>query len=166
MPRWALHHITLADTKMRLFFLLFLCISTACFADEDPAVLETAKRMNWTVDLVKQHYLTGCDSGKPSEMAVCGAYGLVQADMKLDQVYSQLLSELGTKSAKAKLISAQRSWIAYKDKACNFETDGYKNSRDFSAVASSCQARYANERSSRLEAYLGCDGKYGCPGVE
>jgi hypothetical protein len=54
---------------MRLFPLLILGISTACFADEDPAVLETAKRMNWTVDSVKQHYLTGCDSGKPSEMA-------------------------------------------------------------------------------------------------
>lgn len=157
---------SLAGTKMRLLFLMFLCTSSACLANEDPAVLETAKRMNWSVESVKRHYITGCDSGRPSEMAICGAYGSVKADLKLNQVYAQLLSEIGTKTAKAKLISAQRAWIAFKDRTCDFETDGYKKGRDFSPVAFSCQETYASERTKHLENYLGCDGKYGCPGVE
>lgn len=137
-----------------------------CYADDDQAILETARRMNWSVDTVKQHYLTGCESGRPSEMAVCGAYHFVQADLKLNEVYSRVLFELGTKTAQSKLVSSQRTWKTFVDNTCSFETDGYKKSRDLSAVAFSCRATYTNERIKHLEEFLDCDRKYGCPGVE
>nr|WP_314860868.1 lysozyme inhibitor LprI family protein [uncultured Undibacterium sp.] len=151
---------------IRLILLAFLFVSTTCLADEDPAVVETAKRMNWSIETVRALHITGCASGRPNEMAICGAYRFVQADMKLNQVYTSLLSELGTKVAKEKLIAAQRSWVAYRDKACYFEADGYKNSRDLSAVVFSCKAEYTTERMMKLERFIGCDGGYGCPGVE
>ena len=154
----------MASSSNFFAFLTLSFFSSACFASDDPAIVETAKRMNWSIEAVQEFHQTGCESGRSKEMTICGAYAYVQADMKLNAAYSQLLAEMETKVAKLKLVSAQRAWIAYRDSACTFEADGYLKSKDYSAVAFSCKGRYTTERIAHLEGFLACDGKYGCPG--
>jgi uncharacterized protein YecT (DUF1311 family) len=142
-----------------------LCLAHGLvFADEDPALVETAKRLRMPIEAVKQHYQSGCDSGKPSEQFICGSYGLTREDMELNRVYTTLAAELKDKEARSKLASAQHAWIMFRDKACLFEADGYSQSRDLSAVLVSCKATYTKARSEQLKVFLGCGELYGCPG--
>jgi uncharacterized protein YecT (DUF1311 family) len=146
--------------------LALLLIATASLAADDPAIAETARRMHWDLAVVKEFYLSGCDSGKPREQAICGAYALVQADMKLNDLYVRLGAQLASPRARHELVAAQRAWIAYRDKTCAFEADGYRNGQDFSGVVMSCKARHTEQRTAHLAQFLDCGDSYGCPGVD
>jgi uncharacterized protein YecT (DUF1311 family) len=118
------------------------------------------------IAVVKQLYLTGCDSGKPNEQFVCGSYGLTVEEMALDRVYGMLLSKLQDKESVTRLASAQEAWIVFRDAACTFETDGYSRSSDLNTVVASCKTTYTKARSERLKSLLGCGEQYGCPGYK
>jgi len=150
---------------MRIAVYVMLLISAAAIAAEDPAVVETAKRTGWDINSVKEFYLKGCDSGRPNEQNICATYGFVEVDMQLNRTYSQLMSELKTKSSKSKLRDTQRVWVTFRDKACEFEADGYKGGRDYPTVVAGCKSGYTEIRIKQLKQFIGCDFNYGCPGV-
>lgn len=148
-------------------FLLLLFASSSAFADDVPSVIETAKRMKWDIAQVREFYQGGCESGRPTEMTICATHSFVAADMELNHVYAQLLSELKVKDAKYKLKAAQQSWVKFRDASCAFEADGYsRRSRDFQAVLMSCMAIRTDERIKQLKLFTGCGEAYGCPGAE
>ena len=151
---------------MRAFLLLICLVHMFALASEDPALAETAKRLQMPIEVVKQHYQTGCDSGRPSEQFICGSYGLTVEEMALERVYGMLVSELGDKGSVAKLASAQEAWSVFRDAACDFEADGYSQSRDLNAVVAGCKATYTKARSEHLKTFLGCGEQYGCPGYK
>ena len=149
---------------MRPIISLLCLIHGLALASEDPALVETAKRLRMSIEVVKQHHQAGCDSGRPNEQFICGSYGLVKEDIELNRVYGVLMSELRDKESQSKLASAQRAWITFRDKGCIFEADGYSQSRDLSSVIASCEATYTKARSEQLRVFLGCGELYGCPG--
>jgi uncharacterized protein YecT (DUF1311 family) len=151
---------------LRAFLSLLCLVHGFALASEDPALAETARRLRMPVDVVKQHYQTGCDSGRPNEQFICGSYGLAVEDMALDRVYGMLLSELEDNESVAKLVSAQKAWSVFRDAACLFEADGYSQSRDLNTVVAGCKAAYAKARSEHLKTFLGCGEQYGCPGYK
>lgn len=150
---------------MRKFVPLLCLVHGLALAAEDPALVETARRLQMPMDVVKQHFLSGCESGNPNEQFICGSYGLVAADLELDRIQGALVSELEDKSALAKLAAAQEAWRDFRDKACLFESDGYSQSRDLGSVSASCKATYTRARSAQLKAFLGCGELHGCPGT-
>jgi len=151
---------------VRALFLLFCLVPVFALASEDPALAATARRLQMPVEVVKQHYQTGCDSGIPSEQFICGSYGLTVEELALDRVYGMLMSELKDTGAVAKLASGQEAWSVFRDAACDFEADGYSQSRDFNTVVAGCKATYTKARSEQLKAFLGCGEQYGCPGYK
>lgn len=151
---------------MRRIVSLLCLVHGVALASEDAALIETAARLRMPIEVVKQHYLSGCDSGRPNEQFICGSYGLIKEDLELNRIYGVLASELKDKESLSKLASAQRAWIAFRDKACIFEADGYSQSRDLGSVLASCKATYTKARSEQLKAFLGCGELYGCPGYK
>lgn len=149
-----------------MFPLLFCLVPVFAIAGEDPALAETAKRLQMPIDIVKQHYQTGCDSGRPNEQFICASYDLAVEEMALDRVYGVLVSELKDKESVAKLESAQKAWSAFRNAACDFEADGYSLGRDLDTVVVSCKATYTKDRSEHLKEFLGCGEQYGCPGYK
>ena len=149
---------------MRALVLLICLAHGVVLAGEDPALVETAKRLQMPIEVVKQHYRAGCDSGRPNEQFICGSYGLTVEELALDRIYARLMSELNDADALAKLASAQKAWSIFRDEACIFESDGYSQSRDMSTVVAGCKATYTKLRSEQLKAFLGCGKQYGCPG--
>jgi len=143
---------------------LLCAVHGLALADEDPALAETSRRLGMPIDIVRLHYQSGCESGRPNEQFICGSYQLVVEERALEQVRGALAAELGDTAAAAKLASAQQAWVAFRDKACDFEADGYAQSRDLASVGVSCKATYTRARTAQLTGFLGCGGMYGCPG--
>jgi len=156
----------MAGATVRTFPLLFCLVHAFAIAGEDPALAETARRLQMPVEVVKQHYQAGCDSGRPSEQFICASYGLTVEEMALERVYGTLVSELKDKGSVAKLESAQKAWSVFRDAACDFEADGYSRGRDLDTVVAGCKASYTKARSGHLKTFLGCGEQYGCPGYK
>jgi uncharacterized protein YecT (DUF1311 family) len=135
-------------------------------AGDDRVLAETARRLGMLIDVVDQHARSGCDSGRPNEQLICGTHGLVVEELELERVHGALVSELQDPDARAKLVAAQDAWSAFRDKACAFEADGYSRSRDLDSVIAGCKASYTHVRTEQLKAFLGCGGRYGCPGLK
>src|SRR5262245_26788158 len=49
-----------------------------------------------------------------------------KADAELNRVYGQLMSKLDSQSQKDALRDAQRAWISYRDKECDFDASQYE----------------------------------------
>lgn len=151
---------------MRALIALLGLVHGVALAGEDPALAETARRLQLSIEVVAQHAHTGCDSGRTNEQLICGFYGLVVEELELERVHGALVSELQDTDALAKLASAQEAWSAFRDKACTFEVDGYSQSRDLGSVIASCKATYTHARTEQLKVFLGCGERYGCPGLK
>jgi uncharacterized protein YecT (DUF1311 family) len=136
------------------------------FAADDPVLVETAKRLRMPLEVVREHHLTGCESGNPNEQHICGSYGFTKEDLELNRIYATLVSELKDKESRTKLAAAQLAWIRFRDRACEFEADGYSRSRDMYSVVANCKATYTKARSDQLKAFVGCGELYGCPGYK
>jgi uncharacterized protein YecT (DUF1311 family) len=150
---------------MRIILLVLCFVSPCLFAADQPSVVETAKRFNLDLAAVRKHHETGCDTGFPREIYICGAHHFVAADMELNKAYRALLAEIRTKAGQEKLKVAQRAWVELRDKVYAFEADGYSDEPDFEATILSCKGKYTEERTKQLSEYANCGGMRGCPGI-
>jgi len=67
----------------------------------------------------------GCDRNNQSQMAMnqCAGVDAANADAALNKIYKQLAAKLDGKE-KTALRDAQRAWIAFRDKECEYQTIG------------------------------------------
>jgi len=152
---------------VRLFIsCLFLLAHGLCLADEEPAVIETARRLRMPVDVVEALAHVGCESGRPNEQFICASVDLTDADLELDRILGVLVSELKDQASRDKLAASQAAWIVFRDQACVFEADGYSRSPDLGTVMAGCKATHARQRSESLQTFIGCGERYGCPGYK
>jgi len=139
-------------------------VSLSAYAiDEERVIAAMTRSGGLKANEIRAHYKDGCASGARVPMLICSSYAFTAADLELNDEYKRLLQQLTTKAAKGKLIQAQRAWILYRDKTCNYESDGYSLGRDESAVIDSCRARVTRERTKTISEYLACQTP-GCPG--
>jgi uncharacterized protein YecT (DUF1311 family) len=148
----------------RAFVALPCLVHGLALADDDPALAETSRRLGMSIDIVRQHHRSGCESGRPNEQFICASYRLVVEEQELAQVRATLVSELAGAAAQAKLAAAQEAWVGFRDRACDFEADGYAQARDLASVVVGCKATYTHARTAQLKRFLGCGQMYGCPG--
>jgi uncharacterized protein YecT (DUF1311 family) len=106
-----------------------------------------------------------CD-GSQLEMNFCAAEKFKHADVALNRLYQQKLAALQDPSAKARFRAAQRSWVAFRDKACLYEAGPYDNNgggRTIWALQDfTCRERLTKQRTMDMEEYLQCT-QNGCP---
>jgi len=148
---------------LRWIFALGLIAVNAWAVDEDRVIKEMTRNSDLTTEEIRASYKDGCSSGYYRQMLICTSFGYTAADLELNELYKKILRQLTTKSAKAKLLQAQRAWITYRDKNCVFEADGYSGGHDWSIVFIGCQATATHQRISKLNEYLDCKDP-GCPG--
>lgn len=103
-----------------------------------------------------------CDAGFSWSMAICASYHFTADDLRMNDVYQQVLKNLKGTSAEAKIRKAQRAWIAYRDASCLFESESGDHLGEI-MLSLSCKDQFTLERLSHLEEYARCTSP-GCPG--
>jgi uncharacterized protein YecT (DUF1311 family) len=148
---------------MRKLVFAIWVLSLNVYAIDEERVISTMIQSGFKADEVRAHYKDGCASGARVPMLICSSYAFTAADLELNDEYKRLLQKLTTKTAKEKLIQAQRAWVAFRDKTCDYESDGYSLGRDEAMVIESCRARVTQKRVKTITEYLACETP-GCPG--
>ena len=87
------------------------------------------------------------------------------ADQALNQTFKQIQKRLTDDSdGKARLVKAQRAWIAFRNAECTFQSSGDDGGSAAPMVTAACQAELTKNRSTQLKAYLNCqEGDLACP---
>ncbi|WP_281062274.1 lysozyme inhibitor LprI family protein, partial [Mesorhizobium sp. M7A.F.Ca.ET.027.03.2.1] len=88
-----------------------------------------------------------------------------RADQALNQTFKQIQKRLADDSdGKARLVKAQRAWIAFRNAECTFQSSGDDGGSAAPMVAAACQAELTKARTRQLRAYLNCqEGDLSCP---
>lgn len=97
-----------------------------------------------------------------TEMNICAAEEYKKADEKLNAVYAKAIKILDEtqqdKQQKALLIKAQKSWIKYRDLACDFETAGFEGGSIRPLLHATCLTRLTEQRTNDIpEAFMEWD---------
>lgn len=87
-----------------------------------------------------------------SEMNTCAAKSASLADQKLNEAYQKLRGTVQGAETDL-LISAQRAWIDFRDKNCQFSSDRFEGGSIAPMVYSSCIERVTKQRTEELEGY-------------
>jgi uncharacterized protein YecT (DUF1311 family) len=89
---------------------------------------------------------------------------LKKADQALNQTFRKIQKRLDDEAGKARLVKAQRAWIAFRDAECTFQSSGDDGGSAAPMVAAACQADLTRDRTRQLKAYLNCqEGDLACP---
>jgi len=148
-------------------FLMMLCIfSGGVLADEalDPRVVEeAARRMQMSVNDVREMALHGCDSGNTRDMGDCSNYWFIAEDLAMNDLFKQLMAARKGKPQQRLLLNAQRSWLAFRDASCEFEASGYLGGTLAPVEKLQCMKNATAIRNTQLRDYASCSADGGCP---
>lgn len=94
------------------------------------------------------------------EMTKCADGELRKAMVNLDDIYKKLIKRSGPET-QIKLRAAQETWIAYRDRECEFEamekigdkTDGFP----YSLKTTECRTSITLQHANHLRSELACD---------
>ncbi|MGB3264074.1 MAG: lysozyme inhibitor LprI family protein [Microcoleus sp.] len=87
------------------------------------------------------------------DMNMCSSQEFKAADTKLNQLYQQLRAKLNSKQ-KQRLTVAQRTWIQFRDRTCDYEAGKFEGGTLAAPTYVYCRARVTQERVKDLEDYL------------
>lgn len=101
---------------------------------------------------------TECERNDPTQTGLnrCAQADFEAADGKLNRLYKQLVSKSGT-DEKAALRDAQRAWVAYRDKECEYETIGSAGGSIRPMEEWQCAAALTEVRSKEFAKFLAGD---------
>ena len=95
-------------------------------------------------------------------MNTCAANDFQRADAELNTVYRALMAKVSD-SGKLLLQEAQRAWIAYRDKQCEFSTAGSVGGSVHPMVRYQCFAALTKAQVAALRLQLDCvEGDVAC----
>ena len=91
-----------------------------------------------------------------AEANACSRREYEKGDVEMNDVYRQLMSELGGESDKdqQKLRQAQQLWLQYRDANCESEASVYEGGTIRPAIYNLCLASLTRERATRMKAFL------------
>ncbi len=129
---------------------------------DDEYIRETARKTGDSVEVVRS-YQKKCESGVTREMAECTEYFSKVADKELNNVYQVLRRkhEKGSMAEK-RLIEAQRTWIAFRDATCQYESEGVRGGTLEGVYVMNCLSTQTAKRVKELKVYLNCTSN-DCP---
>ncbi|WP_413165036.1 lysozyme inhibitor LprI family protein [Capilliphycus salinus ALCB114379] len=94
------------------------------------------------------------EDGSMIEMRKCAQDKYVKVDKELNQTYQKLMANLNDNQRKQRLISAQRSWIQFRDKTCSYEASEALGGSLEGLLLTNCLTRVTAHRTSELKQYL------------
>src|SRR5262245_15420432 len=105
-----------------------------------------------------------CDDPQTQfEMNQCAGMKRVDADKRLNELYSRYRERLGA-AQKKKLTEAQRAWLAFRDSWCIFVASGVEGGSAQPLVMSECLTEVTAHRIKQLEEVSSCkEGDLSCP---
>ena len=91
--------------------------------------------------------------------------GFQSADKALNATFGEIRKRLsGDQNGMAKLVQAQRAWIAFRDGECRFQSSAVDGGSIAPTIATICRTELTNERTRQLQHYLQCEeGDLSCP---
>lgn len=103
-----------------------------------------------------------CDGMTQYDMNMCAKIEFEKADKAMNERYATLMKRLDPED-QAKLRQAQKAWISYRDKVCEFETNGLGSVRPM--IFSGCLTFLTNDHIKYLDGQLHCkEGDLSCKG--
>ncbi len=94
----------------------------------------------------------------------CAGQQFHQADAALNTAYKTLMGKI-TPAGQTSLRVAEKSWLAYRDNQCSFETLGTADGSVHPMVQAACRTELTKAQTARLHAQLTCtEGDLSCGG--
>ncbi len=116
-----------------------------------PLILFTASATAGEADGIDcNHAITQID------MDMCAHKDYQAADKKLNDVYRAVMAALDDAGYQAKLKTAQRAWIQFRDTECTFEVAQNEGGTIYPMVYTGCVTKLTEARTKELQAYLAC----------
>ncbi|MBK5513045.1 lysozyme inhibitor LprI family protein [Pseudomonas sp. TH15] len=112
------------------------------------------------------HAAVDCaNANDQSTMNQCSAEQYKAADKELNVLYQQITKRLkDSPDAKKLLVSAQRSWVAFRDAECEFSASGVTGGSVYPLIYANCLTGVTKVRVEALKEYLKCEeGDMSCP---
>lgn len=97
------------------------------------------------------------------ELNICAGQDFQRSDALLNQAYKQKMAQLSPEQ-QTKFKAAQRSWIVYRDKDCDFMSSGVEGGSVQPMIYSGCLQQKTEQRTKEINAILHCEeGDLSCP---
>jgi uncharacterized protein YecT (DUF1311 family) len=146
--------------KKALPLLLLLGIQTA-HAGNDRVMKEFVRHTGVTT-MTEQQVLDGC-GGAQMSLNRCAEYHFIERDLELNDAYRDLKKNLDGRDLD-KLVVAQRAWVAFRDRECEFSASDVEGGSMHPMVALICEREMTEERIAQLKTYAACTSVRGtCP---
>lgn len=98
-----------------------------------------------------------------TDMNICATQDFKHSDTLLNQAYKLKMSQLNADQQK-KLKVAQRSWIAFRDSDCDFQSSGVEGGSVQPMVYAQCLQAKTEQRTAELTKMSHCEeGDLSCP---
>ncbi len=98
-------------------------------------------------------------------MNTCAAADFARADAALNATYAEVMARLARdEQGRARLVAAERAWIAYRDAQCDFESNDTAGGSIHPMLVLQCRATLTQSRDRQLLTFLHCqEGDLACP---
>jgi uncharacterized protein YecT (DUF1311 family) len=104
----------------------------------------------------------GCEGETQYEMNMCAGEKFEKANKAMNERYSELMKRLDREN-RDKLRQAQRAWVSYRDKVCEFEANGLGSVRP--TIFAGCLTMLTEGHIKYLDSQLTCEeGDLSCKG--
>lgn len=106
-----------------------------------------------------------CTDATQMGLDECAGAAYKKADAELNLVYGRIVARL-TKDAgtKAKLVTAQKAWITFRDTECAFRASAVEGGSMYAMAMALCLADATKQRVAELRPLLSCqEGDTTCP---
>lgn len=88
------------------------------------------------------------------EINYCAEQAYQVADKLLNANYKKLVATLSDNAEKERLVNAQRAWVSFRDKHCEFETYAMRQGTGYSGYLSACLEELTKSRAEALKKSL------------
>jgi uncharacterized protein YecT (DUF1311 family) len=88
------------------------------------------------------------------EINYCAEQTYQAADKLLNANYKKLVATLTDNAEKERLVNAQRAWVSFRDKHCEFETYPMRQGTGYSGYLSACLEELTKSRAEILKKSL------------
>ena len=107
----------------------------------------------------------GCPGQTQRDLDSCAGNEWVAADKALNATYAAILGRLkGHDPARARLVAAERAWVAFRDAECAFAASGDEGGSIAPMIVAQCRTGLTQKRNAALTVYLSCqEGDTSCP---
>jgi uncharacterized protein YecT (DUF1311 family) len=105
------------------------------------------------------------NASSQSAMNSCADQAYKKSDAELNTVYKQIGGRLkDNKDGMRLLVTAQKSWLAFRDAECAFATSASAEGSIYPMLVAQCRDGMTRQRTEELKVYLHCEeGDMSCP---